>query len=172
VTTGGGRAGEVTAAARRVLERDGRDGLTMRAVADELGIRAPSLYKHVAGKPAIELALVAEALAEMGDGLRAAIDRPGRRAPAAALLAAYRRYAVAHPNLYRLATAGPLARAELPAGLEDWAGEPFFLVTGDPYRAQALWSFAHGMVVLELDGRFLPDSDLDRTWAEGAAAFG
>ncbi len=167
-----GRAGEVTAAARLVLERDGRDGLTMRAVADELGIRAPSLYKHVAGKPAIELALVAEALAEMGERLRAAVERPGRRTPAAALLAAYRRHALAHPNLYRLATARPLLRSELPPGLEDWAGEPFFLVTGDPYRAQALWSFAHGMVVLELDGRFPPGSDLDRTWAEGAASFG
>jgi hypothetical protein len=85
---------------------------------------------------------------------------------------AYRRYALAHPNLYRLATAGPLPRAELPEGLEDWAGEPFFLVTGDPSRSQALWAFAHGMVVLELDGRFPAGSDLDHTWAEGAAAFG
>ena len=172
MTPGGGRAGEVTAAARRVLERDGRDGLTMRAVADELGIRAPSLYKHVAGKPAIEVALIAEGLEEMGERMRAAVERPGRRSPVAALLAAYRRYALAHPNLYRLATAGPLPRADLPPGLEDRAGEPFYLATGEPYRAQALWSFAHGMVVLELDGRFLPDSDLDRTWAEGAAAFG
>ena len=27
------------------------------------------------------------------------------------------------------------------------------------------------MVILELDGRFPPGSDLERTWAEGAAAF-
>ena len=45
-------------------------------------------------------------------------------------------------------------------------------MTGEPHRAQALWSFAHGMVILELDGRFPAGSDLDRTWAEGAAAFG
>jgi AcrR family transcriptional regulator len=166
-----GRAGEVADAARRVLERSGSDGLTMRAVADELGIQAPSLYKHVAGKAAIELALIESALAEMGEKLRAAVARPGRRGPVAALLAAYRAYAVAHPNLYRLATAGPLPRAELTPGLEGWAGEPFFLVTGDAHRSQALWSFAHGMVVLELDGRFPPRSDLDRTWAEGAACF-
>ena len=44
------RLDEVVAAARQVLERDGRDGLTMSAAA-ELGIRAPSLYKHVAGRP-------------------------------------------------------------------------------------------------------------------------
>jgi AcrR family transcriptional regulator len=166
-----GRAGEVAEAARAVLERHGGDGLTMRAVADELGIQAPSLYKHVAGKAAIELALITAALAEIGEALHRAVARPGRRSPARALLATYRRYALAHPNLYRLATAGPLPRAELPPGLEDWAGEPFLLVTGEPHRAQALWSFAHGMVILELDGRFPPGSDLDRTWAEGAASF-
>ena len=69
------------------------------------------------------------------------------------------------------ATAGPLPRSELAPGLEDWAGEPFLLVTGEPHRAQALWSFAHGMVILEIDGRFPAGSDLDRTWRAGAAAF-
>jgi hypothetical protein len=45
------------------------------------------------------------------------------------------------------------------------------LATGDYSVAQALWSFAHGMVILELDNRFPPTSDLDRTWAAGVAAF-
>ena len=62
-------------------------------------------------------------------------------------------------------------RDELVEGLEDWAGEPFLLVMGEPYLAQVVWSAAHGMVTLELDGRYPPDSDLDRTWAEAAAAF-
>ena len=39
------------------------------------------------------------------------------------------------------------------------------------YRSQALWSFAHGMVILEIDGRYPDGSDLDRTWAAGADAF-
>ena len=66
---------------------------------------------------------------------------------------------------------GELRRDELVEGLEDWAGEPFLLVMGEPYLAQVVWSAAHGMVTLELDGRYPPDSDLDRTWAEAAAAF-
>ena len=73
--------------------------------------------------------------------------------------------------MYRLSTSGTLDRAALPTGLEDWAGEPFLLATGDSHRAQALWSFAHGMVILEIDGRFPDSSDLDRTWRAGAAAF-
>jgi AcrR family transcriptional regulator len=161
----------VVTAARRVLERDGRDGLTMRTLADELEIKAPSLYKHVAGKAAIEAVLVEVALTEMGTALHAAVREPGDDGPVQALLDAYRAVARADPNLYRLATAGPLDRATIAAGLEDWAGEPFLLATGEPYLAQALWAFAHGTAVLEIDGRFLPGSDLDRTWAEGAAAF-
>ena len=38
-------------------------------------------------------------------------------------------------------------------------------------RARALWVFAHGMVMLELDHRFPPDADLDAAWRAGVAAF-
>jgi len=161
-----------------VVDRGG----TVGEMAAELGIRAPSLYKHVAGKAALEAELVAVALAEIGEALHAALDAgdgdrrddgdgTGRAAPVRRLLAAYRRHALAHPALYRLATSGPLPRHLLPPGLEDWAGEPFLRVTGDPHRGQALWAFAHGMVVLELDRRFPDPTVLDRTWEEGATAF-
>ena len=75
------------------------------------------------------------------------------------------------PNLYRLATHGPLDRSALQPGLEEWAGNPWFVATGDPAVAQAFWSFAHGMVMLEIDGRYPPGSDLDATWAAGVRAF-
>jgi hypothetical protein len=45
------------------------------------------------------------------------------------------------------------------------------VVTGDSSSAQALWSFAHGMLILEMDDRYPPGSDLDRTWRAGADAF-
>lgn len=165
------RAVEIVAAARAILESEGEAALTMRRLGEATGMRAPSLYKHFRDKAAVEAALVEEALAEMGAALHAALVRPGRRGPVAALLAAYREQGNRQPNLYRLATAGPLDREPLPAGLEDWAGEPFFLVTGEPQRAQALWAFAHGMVILEIDARFSDASHLDATWAAGAAAF-
>ena len=75
------------------------------------------------------------------------------------------------PNLYRLSTSGPLDRTDLPDGLEQWSGTPFFLVTGDEYLAQALWSFAHGTLTLELDGRYPSGSQLDHTWEIGAVRF-
>jgi AcrR family transcriptional regulator len=161
----------VVEAARRLLESDGPDALTMRRLGDGLGIRAPSIYKHFPGKPAVELAMIEDALVELGSALHRAVAGAATGEAVPSLLVAYRTYALAHPNLYRLATSSPFPRQDMADGLEDWAGEPFYLATGEPHQAQALWAFAHGMVVLELDDRFLPGSDLDRTWAAGAMAF-
>ena len=44
-------------AATRVLDRQGLDGLTMRAVAAELSVQAPALYWHLASKDALRIAL-------------------------------------------------------------------------------------------------------------------
>lgn len=47
----------VIEAAARVLQRDGYDGLTMRAIADDLGVQAPALYWYVATKEELETRL-------------------------------------------------------------------------------------------------------------------
>jgi AcrR family transcriptional regulator len=166
------RVVQTVAVARRVLEGEGAGALTMRRLAEEQGIQAPSLYKHFSGKAEVESALVEDALFDVGRVTHQALHQPGGQDRLVSLLTAYRCYSAAHPNLYRLATSGRLVRDGLPVGLEEWAGNPWFVVAGDPALAQALWSFAHGMVILELDGRYPPGSDLHRTWEAGAAAFG
>ena len=171
------RLAAIVAAARTILETDGREGLTMRALAARLGMQAPSLYKHVADKEELEALLIAEALREMGTALRAALDGLGTRRPArgravAALAAAYRDWALAHPHPYRLATEGELPRDRLPEGLEAWTAAPLVEVAGDEHRARAVWAFAHGMTILELDGRFPGGADLDEAWDRGVDAFG
>ncbi len=162
---------EAVAVAGRLLETEGPEALTMRRLAHEMGIRAPSLYKHFANKARLELALIEDALDEFGTAMHQALHRADVRGPLHSLVVTYRTTCCARPNLYRLATAGPLPREDLRPGLEEWAGNPWFVVTGDPAVAQALWSFAHGMVILELDDRYPPGSDLERTWLAGAAAF-
>jgi len=167
-----GRVAETVDSARRLLEDEGPGALTMRRLAEDLGIRAPSLYKHFANKAAVEAALIEDAMFDIGDTTHRAIHDPGRAGEVLSLLTTYRTYCVAHPNLYRLATSGPLHRENLPSGLEEWAGNPWFVVTQDPHVAQALWSFAHGVVILEIDGRYPPGSDVGRSLSAGAAAFG
>ena len=88
-----------------------------------------------------------------------------------ALAAAYRRFALAHPHLYRLMTNGPLPREHLPPGLEGRTAAPLLRAAGSQARARAVWAFAHGMVMLELDHRFPADADLDAAWRAGIAAF-
>lgn len=166
------RAREVVAAARRLLEEEGAAGLTMRRLAERLGIRAPSLYKHVPDKAALEAAIIAAGLQEAAAAFEAAVDATAPAGTAmGALAAAYRRFALDHPHLYRLMHSGPLPREQLPVGLEDRAAAPVLRVAGDRARARALWAFAHGMVMLELDHRFPPDADLDAAWRAGLAAF-
>jgi AcrR family transcriptional regulator len=165
------RAVEIVATARHILEEEGPTALTMRRIADELGMQAPSLYKHFSSKSTVEMALIEDALFEFGEISHRALHESQSATPIADLLGVYRHYCLLHANLYRLCTCGSLDRGALPAGLEEWAGNPWFVVTGDSSLAQALWSFAHGMLILELDERYPPGSDLDRTWQSGAEAF-
>jgi AcrR family transcriptional regulator len=169
------RVAEIVDTALEVLEREGPEGLTMRRLAEAIGIRAPSLYKHVRSKEDLEALLMAEAFRGMGAEVRGAIAGAREGASKTTALAelgrAYRRWALAHPHLYRLVTDGPLPRERLPEGLEAWTAEPLIAaVGGDPDRARAAWAFAHGMTILELDGRFPPDADLDAAWAAGIGA--
>ncbi len=168
------RRAEIVAAARQILETEGPERLTMRTVAERLEIRAPSLYKHVADKDELESLLIAEALGGMGEALHGGIAavpaRGSRKRGLAALAKAYRAWALAHPHLYRLATEGELPRDQLPEGLEAWTAEPLVRVMGDQTSARAAWAFAHGMTILELDGRFPSGADLDAAWRAGISA--
>jgi len=164
------RAREIVAAARLILERSGPETLSMRAIAEELGIRAPSLYKHVADKETLEVALIADALAETAVVFEDATA--GSDDPLSAIAVDYRRWALAHRHLYRLMMDRPLPRERLPAGLEDRAAATLVAATGgDPDAARAAFAFAHGMVVLELNDRFPPGADLDAAWKRGVDAF-
>jgi AcrR family transcriptional regulator len=165
------RVQQIVDAAFAILDAEGASALTMRRLADDLGIRAPSLYKHFPDKAHLEAALIEDIFFDIGAVLHEALARPGRAGVVRSVLDAYRSHSLQHPNRYRLATSGSLPRELLPECLEEWAGQPFFFAAGDPFRSQALWSAAHGMVILEIDDRYPEGSDLDRTWKATAAAF-
>jgi AcrR family transcriptional regulator len=165
------RARQIAGVAREILEESGLTALTMRTLADRLGIKAPSLYKHFPDKRAVEVELTAQLLEESA----AALETAEARAPGSleALARAYRTYAVSHPHLYCLATERPQPRDLLPAGLEDRAAAPLMRACdGDVDLARAVWAFAHGMVVLEIHGRFPEDADLDAAWSRGLTRAG
>jgi AcrR family transcriptional regulator len=150
------RQRDILDAARELLAREGIEALTVGRLARSLGIKAPSLYKHFNSKRELETELIADGL----EAHAAAVDGADLRA----IARAYRDFALANPELYRLMTERPLPREDLPAGLEARAAAPLLRALGDADLARGAWAFAHGMVQLELAGRFPPDADLDAAW--------
>lgn len=167
------RAREIVGVARELLEREGPEGLSMRRIAAQLGIRAPSLYEHVADKRALENAIISQAFFEQGELTAAAAEaaRTSGEDPINAIGTAYRGYAIDHPHVYRLMTDHGLDREALVPGAEQFAGEALRqAVGGDLTLARVLWAFAHGMIMLELNDRFAEGSDPDALWEAGLRA--
>jgi AcrR family transcriptional regulator len=94
---------EIVAGATAILERSGsEDAVTLRAVAREIGITAPSISAHFPDRAAIIDAVVAEELGTLATQLTAAARAAD---PVAALFAAWRAYVEfgrAHPTQYRV----------------------------------------------------------------------
>lgn len=167
------RLDQIVEAARDLLEREGWEAVSMRRIAAVVGIKAPSLYKHLPDKAALAAALISSGFVEQAAALESAVSTSqGDGGESLAMLAhAYRDFARRHPHLYRLMTDGPLPRERLAPGVEDRAAAPLVeAFAGDLDAARAAWAFAHGMVILELDGRFPEGADLDAAWWTGIEA--
>lgn len=101
-----GRAREVVVVARDLLESEGPEALTMRRLADQLGIRAPSLYKHFPHRAALEVAIIIDGFEEAAALFEAVTDDADDSLGSFA--STYRAFAMAHPHVYRLMTERPL----------------------------------------------------------------
>ena len=164
------RAREIVEAALVLIEEEGLGALSMRRLADRLGIKAASIYKHLPSRDALEAAVISLGFEQQA----AAFERAAREGSEAlpTIAGAYRRFARAHPHLYRLMTEQPLNRDLLASGAENRGAAPVIAAAGgDRDLARAVWAFAHGMTILELNRRFPEDADLDRAWTEGIRAF-
>jgi AcrR family transcriptional regulator len=137
---------QIIDAARRLLEEQGPGALSMRNVAAEIGIRAPSLYEHIADKRALESAIIAAGLAEQGVALTEALRSSAD--PLTDMTGTWRRWALVHPHVYRLIYVRDLDRDDpAVATAERSAAEPMWtLCGGDVMAARVIWAFAHGMV--------------------------
>jgi AcrR family transcriptional regulator len=105
---GGKLRADILAVATALLERTGNEeAVTLRAVAREVGISAPSIYSHFPDREAIVDAVVDGAFADFNaaieDASNAAIAAGiGPRERVRAGCAAYLRFAAERPNRYKL----------------------------------------------------------------------
>lgn len=144
-----------------IVVREGLENLTMRPIAAALGVKAPSLYKHVASREEIIALVQTRGLNEFGDAFIAAGDSPREKA------IAYRDWAYSNPHLYYVVMREPLRRDLLPAGTEERVLIEVIRAAGGSHdKARAMWSMLHGLIDLELQGRYPAGADLDSTWEE------
>jgi len=171
---------EVKDAALRQLAEGGPGALSINAIAKELGVSGPALYRYFAGRDALLIELILDAYAD----LTRAISAPSRRLPAFA--AAYRSWATAHPHRYRLLFGapppgydghderladaaqramevliscvgpGPEPTQEMAGDLRGWARKQGAEGVDPAVALQAItaWSRLHGFVSLEIEGKF------------------
>ena len=168
----------VVAAAREILEGSDLDAVTMAAVAERVGVRGPSLYKHVANRALLVRAVAEEVATDLGRAIaRAAGGKEEPRAALRAAVVAHRRYVRAHPNGYGLLFAHLLPDSMPDAALVATAGLPIVRrmeeIVGQERALEAartLVAFAHGFVSMELSGAFRLGGDVDAAFAFGVDA--
>ncbi len=157
-------------AAYRIYVADGLAGLSMRNVANRIGVTATALYRHFDGKDAL-----VEAVSERGFHLFAdrLLGKPVARDPRRRVLQIldhYRDFAFRQPELFRLMFATPRRRLRrFPGDFSAHRSSVFDELRLAVERGQAagqirrgrsleigldLWAHAHGLVSLYLVGRF------------------
>jgi len=182
---GGKLRDDILAGAAALLERTGsEEAVTLRAVAREVGISAPSIYAHFPDREAIVAAIVDDAFADFNAAIKAGSDAPATAGPLARLrggCAAYLRFAAQRPNRYRLlferrdvlvddTQPVPAIRLEsfnwLIASLQACIDAGISASTDAARDATAIWVALHGYATLHalLPGFPWPDTDalLDR----------
>lgn len=171
---------QIIAAAKKLVERRGRDGFSMKDVASAVGIRAPSLYGRFADRAQILARVEIEYWRQLGKDLARAASGGGPESVLLAQARAYRAFAKAHADGYALmfdaqaprSEEGTRARAQalaptLPAfaALLGQGGAP------DDGRAllaaRVLTPYLHGFVSMELVGAFRLGGGLDEAFEHG-----
>jgi AcrR family transcriptional regulator len=94
---------DVIAAAAVLADEVGLADLTMGLLARRLGIRTPSLYKHVTDLADLRHGIAIAAMNEVGEEVRDVLQGRSGRDALTALLTTIRSYATAHPGRYAAA---------------------------------------------------------------------
>lgn len=147
---------QVVAAAERLVAGRGWEDLTMAALAAELGVRPPSLYRHIESLDALRKTMRLRTLAGLSDAVRAAVMGKSGVEGLHALTDAYRGYAKAHPVRYLAGTGvhgDEAMRLEgRRVGEAGYAVMASFGLSDDelPVATAQLAALVHGFVSLEL----------------------
>lgn len=163
------------AATELLLETGHAKAVSIRSVAERVGVTPPSIYLHFTDKDALLDAVCARYFEKLDEEMQlAAIGQTSPLDVLRALGQAYVRFAVQTPELYRIATMGEgrpgsdvdvtlnsSAFRHMRAGVIAMMDEGIY-VRDDPTRvALELWSAAHGVAALLIAKPYLPWGDVE-----------
>jgi AcrR family transcriptional regulator len=164
--------------ARAHVERAGAEELSLRAVARDLGVTAPALYAHVAGKRELLAAVAADHFERLVERFEA-IDAADPLDRIRALARAYVDHARASPALFRLMLsypplATPEAEAFPPAArafevaaaaTADAIDQGLLAVEDLTLACLTMWAAVHGVAEVLLMGFGFDDATAERLLA-------
>ncbi|HEX4832446.1 MAG TPA: WHG domain-containing protein [Trebonia sp.] len=163
----------VVVAGAELADEAGIAGVSLAALAARLGVKPPTLYKHVASLQDLRYRIAILAMTEVGDQLRDALQgRSGSDALAAAFTA-MRHYIVAHPGRYAATTGARFAGPDDPLFIASnrvvnsiravLAG---YGIPGDrlDHTVRALRCSVHGFALLQVSDGFQWGNDQDESF--------
>lgn len=111
-------AEQIKAAARRQMGELGTAGLSLRGIARELGITAPAIYNYFPRLDDLITALIVDAFTALAEAMEVAgTQAEGVGGRFAAIIRAYRAWAVTHPTDFQLIYGNPIPGYAAPAEL-------------------------------------------------------
>jgi len=172
---------DILKTAVQLVEHGEADGLSLRAVASALGVKAPSLYRYFPHKEALEVAVAEEILNLMLQEFRTESEGADQETRFRRLTDAYLRFARERFPLYSF-----VVESRLPQKYNSKVGKAVWnllieaasSVSGQPddtAAAVATWSFLHGYATLEHSGAFGasgPKGGLERGLEAFLSSFG
>jgi AcrR family transcriptional regulator len=163
----------VVAAAARLADEQGLDGVTLARLASELGVRPPSLYAHVDGLEDVRRRLGARGATELATAMSHAVEGRSGREALEALAHAYRAHAHEHPGTYEAAQRARELQGDEEAEVAAEAAVRVALAVlrayglgGDDaiHAVRIVRTALHGFVSLEAAGGFAMAQSIDETF--------
>ncbi|MFP2904888.1 TetR/AcrR family transcriptional regulator [Pyxidicoccus sp. 3LFB2] len=159
----------ILSAARELFLEGGAEAVTMRSVAERVGVTATALYRHFDGKEALLQAVLRAGFESFGSYLYRSLSGGGPRERLMLSGKAYLDFALQQPQVYRTIFMAPRPAGDCePSALPDSHKAATFRFLTDRVRecmeagqlrkdtpdavALAIWAHVHGLVSLYLSG--------------------
>lgn len=152
----------------KLLAERNADDLSLREVARGVGVSPTAVYRHFPDKVALMAALAAQGLKQLGREQHAAFEAAGGGGGGfSATGAAYVRFAISNPALFRLIFAGTHPSVDEPDDASRFLHQNAVALAPPGVDAKVFalqaWSIAHGLALLMLDGQVpIDDTIIDR----------